>query len=137
MKLYYPDSASASLPVTNMLDIPSSPTTTTDIIHDSPINTNLPSLHDVTSHISDSSLPPQHHISSPNSPINLTTDDEIEPDPVTVAGSDIHDQNLTRPVRQKHTPSYLNDYVCNTSSNHAEAIPSGTLYPIAYFHSFG
>jgi hypothetical protein len=63
MKLYYPDSASASLPVTNMLDIPSSPTTTTDIIRDSPINTNLPSLHDVTSHISDSSLPPQHHIS--------------------------------------------------------------------------
>jgi hypothetical protein len=133
---YYPDSASASLPVTNMPDIPPSPTTTTDITHDFTIDTNLQPLHDVTSPISDSSLPPQYHISSPNSPINLTTDDEIEPDPVPAAGSDIHDPNLTRPVRQKHTPSYLNDYVCNTSSNHAEAIPSGTLYPIAYFHSF-
>jgi hypothetical protein len=33
-------------------------------------------------------------------------------------------------------PSYLADYVCNISTHHAEAMSSGILYPIAYFHSF-
>lgn len=39
-------------------------------------------------------------------------------------------------IRQKHTPSYLHDYVCNSSSSHEESSSSAILYPIASFHSF-
>jgi hypothetical protein len=133
---YYPDNTNALLPVTNPPDINPSPIANHDILHDSPINNNSQSLHDTYSPISDSPLPSQPHDPSTNSPINLTPDTDLNLDTTTPTGCNIHDQPLTRPVRQKHAPSYLNDYVCNTSSNHAEVISSGTLYPIAYFHSF-
>lgn len=40
------------------------------------------------------------------------------------------------PSRQKHTPSYLVDYVCNDSYDSAESKFSGTPYPITNFLFF-
>jgi hypothetical protein len=59
--------------------------------------------------------------STPNSPTHTTNTSVLPP---------------TRPIRQKHTPSYLSDYVYNSSLNSLEASSSGTLYPISAFHSF-
>jgi hypothetical protein len=36
----------------------------------------------------------------------------------------------------KHKPSYLSDYVCNTSDSSSQSASSGTLYPISSYHSF-
>jgi hypothetical protein len=42
----------------------------------------------------------------------------------------------TRPTRAKHAPSYLRDYVCNTSSSFPTSSSKGTLYPICDYHTF-
>ncbi|KAK2436464.1 putative inactive purple acid phosphatase [Trifolium repens] len=91
-----------------------------DITHDSTINDNFQPLHEATPSITDPHLSSQHHNPSPNSPINLTADDDFEPESIASASPNINNEALTRPVRQKHAPSCLNDCVCNTSSNHAE-----------------
>jgi hypothetical protein len=41
----------------------------------------------------------------------------------------------TRPDRVKHKPSYLSDYVCNSSDSSSQSASSGTLYPISSYHS--
>ncbi|KAK2450734.1 putative mitochondrial protein [Trifolium repens] len=41
----------------------------------------------------------------------------------------------TRPVRTKHRPSHLSDYVCNHSDSLAKQSSSGTIYPISEYHS--
>lgn len=69
----------------------------------------------------------------------LTKHDPILDDlPVTLHPNTVanNKDNHTKYVRQKHTPSYLHDYVCSSSSSHKEPSPSGSLYPIASFHSF-
>jgi hypothetical protein len=40
----------------------------------------------------------------------------------------------TRPDRVKHKPSYLSDYVCNSSDSSSQSASSGTLYPISSYH---
>jgi hypothetical protein len=41
-----------------------------------------------------------------------------------------------RPVRAKHVPSYLSDYVCNQSHTSLNSSSKGSLYPISDYHSF-
>jgi hypothetical protein len=68
---------------------------------------------------------------------NTSNDLQIQNNPSHSSENPQNTNTNYRPIRQKTTPSYLADYVCNTSStNHAEAISLGILYPIAYFHSF-
>ncbi|GAU51097.1 hypothetical protein TSUD_185270 [Trifolium subterraneum] len=44
--------------------------------------------------------------------------------------------STSKPKRQKHVPTYLKDYVCNSSSQSVSSIISGTPYPISNFHSY-
>lgn len=46
-----------------------------------------------------------------------------------------HDQNH-RPIRNRHVPHHLTDYVCNSSNSPAQPSYSCTIYPISSFHSF-
>jgi hypothetical protein len=41
----------------------------------------------------------------------------------------------TRPVRTRHMPSHLSDYVCNQSNSLAKQSSSGISYPISEYHS--
>jgi hypothetical protein len=41
-----------------------------------------------------------------------------------------------RPVRAKHVPSYLSDYVCNQSDASLNLSSTGSFYPISDYHSF-
>lgn len=50
--------------------------------------------------------------------------------------TETHQDNHTKPARQRHIPSYLHDYVCNSPTSHKEPSPSGTPYPIDYLHYF-
>jgi hypothetical protein len=43
---------------------------------------------------------------------------------------------LPRSQRPKHAPSYLKDFVCNSSTASHAPISSGTTHPISHFHSF-
>jgi hypothetical protein len=62
--------------------------------------------------------------SSPNEAIDLvTTTPAIHP-------------TSQRPIRDKHLPSYLSDYVCNQSSTSSVTTSSGSLYHISDYHSF-
>jgi hypothetical protein len=44
--------------------------------------------------------------------------------------------NLSRPIRTKHAPSYLTDYVCNTSADLSKLSSTGSKYPICDYHNF-
>lgn len=81
---------------------------------------------DSITHHSDAShfsIIPPTHISSPDTSSTSTTSPTPSP-------------QLYKPVRTKHAPTYLSDFVCNTSSAHSSAtITQGTPYPIASFHS--
>jgi hypothetical protein len=61
--------------------------------------------------------------SSPSLTPNTTPSDQI--------------QNLPniRPVRTKHVPSYLSDFVCNQASSSPDHSSKGILYPISEYHS--
>lgn len=41
-----------------------------------------------------------------------------------------------QPIRQRHPPYYLVDYVCNASNGSTNSKSSGTHYPITSYHSF-
>jgi hypothetical protein len=41
-----------------------------------------------------------------------------------------------RPVRAKHVPSYLSDYVCNQSHTSLNSSSKGSIYPISDYHLF-
>jgi hypothetical protein len=43
---------------------------------------------------------------------------------------------LPRSQRPKHAPSYLKDFVCNSSTASHAPISSGTTHPMSHFHSF-
>jgi hypothetical protein len=47
----------------------------------------------------------------------------------------IQNPSHTRPVRDKHVPSYLSDFVCNQASSSADHSSKGSLYPISEYHS--
>jgi hypothetical protein len=40
-----------------------------------------------------------------------------------------------RPVRDKHAPKHLSDYVCNHSTSSTGPTPTGIVYPISAYHS--
>lgn len=68
-------------------------------------------------------LPPQPQNSTSNTPSTSITSPTPSP-------------QLSKPIRTKHPPSYLADYVCDTSpAPSSAAITQGTPYPIASFHS--
>jgi hypothetical protein len=98
--------------------VPQETTSTTSQSDDSNTIELLNIIND-TSHI-DSNLSPHNHtpVTDTNNPTNPTS---TTPD--------------TRPVRAKHSPSYLKDYVCNHSLDSSTPSSKGILYPISEFHS--
>lgn len=50
--------------------------------------------------------------------------------------TETHKDNYTIPIIHIHPPSYLYDYVCNSSTSHQDTSPLGTPYPIYSFHYF-
>jgi hypothetical protein len=40
-----------------------------------------------------------------------------------------------RPIRDRHAPKHLSDYICNHSSASAKPTSQGTMYPISAYHS--
>lgn len=46
------------------------------------------------------------------------------------------EQGLRKYAIIKHTPSHLNDYLCNLSLTPTESISSGIIYPISHYHSY-
>lgn len=46
----------------------------------------------------------------------------------TLTTSENSPQIFNRPFIQKHTPSYLSNYVCNASSNNSESSTSGSIF---------
>ncbi|PNX87650.1 retrovirus-related Pol polyprotein from transposon TNT 1-94 [Trifolium pratense] len=78
-----------------------------------------------------------HNLHSTKHPI-LDSHLVIEPH-LTIHNSDtainIPDKS-TKPKRQTRVPSYLLDYVCNSSSQSATSIISGTPYPFSNFYSY-
>jgi hypothetical protein len=84
-------------------------------------------------------------ISDSPSPLPIT-DAFSHQNPQIESNSDDHDDLATltpdppptsqRPIRDKHLPSYLSDYVCNQSSIPSVTSPSSSLYPISNYHSF-
>lgn len=78
-------------------------------------------------------LPQQTH--EPES-LPTQTSNENSQTQITTPTTEIHHDNHIRPTRDIYTPSYLHDYVCNSSASHKESSPSGIPYPIASFHSF-
>ncbi|CAJ2651582.1 unnamed protein product [Trifolium pratense] len=63
--------------------------------------------------------------------ISLTPSPSVSPhsDPSTLSPPTV------RPARVKQRPTYLSDFVCNSSSDSLQSSSSGTLYPISSFHS--
>jgi hypothetical protein len=64
----------------------------------------------------------------------------ITPTPLNVTSSTPNDSTSdqtpsTRPVRAKHVPSYLSDYVCNQTRSSTNCSSKGSLYPISEYHS--
>jgi hypothetical protein len=119
--------------------IPNTSPNTTDTSFDTdtaplPIIDPLSTQHSQSVIISDSPSPLpltdtiSHHNSQiePNSDENPTLVDHT-PDPPLPS---------QRPIRDKHLPSYLTDYVCNQSSIPSVNSSSGSLYPISNYHSF-
>jgi hypothetical protein len=67
---------------------------------------------------------PQNETSVMNDPIS-------QPDSLP----DTSNTSSPRPVRTKHEPNYLLDYLCNHSTASSES-SSGILYPISSYHTF-
>jgi hypothetical protein len=67
---------------------------------------------------------PQNETSVMNDPIS-------QPDSLP----DTSNTSSPRPVRTKHEPNYLLDYLCNHSTASSES-SSGILYPISFYHTF-
>ncbi|PNX81977.1 retrovirus-related Pol polyprotein from transposon TNT 1-94, partial [Trifolium pratense] len=61
---------------------------------------------------------------------NISPSPSVSPDIAPITTSP-----LVRPDRKKHKPSYLSDYVCNSSDTSTQSSSPGTLYPISSFHS--
>jgi hypothetical protein len=86
--------------------------------------------------------------SNPTSIDPILTENDISlPSPTPSSPNIIPNQSLTttqnlpitsnhRPVRVKHTPSYLQDYVCTHSSASSTPSSKGILYPIFDIHSY-
>jgi hypothetical protein len=77
----------------------------------------LTTIHDDSPIESNPSLP---HSAPANETDNPPTTTSISP--------------ATRPVRAKHSPSYLKDYVCNHSLDSSTPSSTGILYPLSDFH---
>jgi hypothetical protein len=77
--------------------------------------------------------PSDSNISQNDTHISDTTSESTPPSPTAIT-PDTSPQ--TRPDRVKHKPSYLSDYVCNSSNSSSQSTSSGTLYPISSYHSF-
>ncbi|GAU44842.1 hypothetical protein TSUD_400430 [Trifolium subterraneum] len=130
---YEPD-LTIPLPQENTNTTPDDGNIHTELEPTSPIIENLNPVS--TNDIHDTPSP--HHLSSP---ALSNHDNTLIPLQETISQSPSHtipDQHVPtpRPIRDKHAPSYLSDYVCShsiTSSNHSS---SGILYPISSFHSF-
>jgi hypothetical protein len=70
-----------------------------------------------------SSSSPTPDISSSSSTQNSSSSEQIQ------------NPSHTRPVRDKHVPSYLSDFVCNQARSSADHSSKGSLYPISEYHS--
>ncbi|MCI28506.1 retrovirus-related pol polyprotein from transposon TNT 1-94, partial [Trifolium medium] len=69
---------------------------------------------------------------------NTAHHDQSTPSPVDspVPSSPPVLTHAPKPNRIKHMPSYMSDYVCNSSDSSAQASSTGTFYPISSFHYF-
>jgi hypothetical protein len=85
-------------------------------------------------------------LTNPNSPsVSSDKDNLTLPDTPNEADKTIetHNEtvspqntNLSRPIRNKHVPSYLTDYVCNASADLSKSSSKGSKYPICDYHTF-
>ncbi|MCH93646.1 retrovirus-related pol polyprotein from transposon TNT 1-94, partial [Trifolium medium] len=109
-------------------------------------NDSLTNTHNDITHFNP---PTENRTTNTSQPID-TDDDSISqitntniPDPAShTSNTHTNDQNPTpaipthsRPLRAKHVPSYMSDYVCSTSNSSSTAASKGTLYPISSYHS--
>jgi hypothetical protein len=89
------------------------------------------------------------HTLNPVNPVitlqNESCDNPCNTDECTPQSNDLPDTSnisnsspnpSTRPVRTKHAPTYLSDFVCNNSIASSESSSPGILYPISSYHSF-
>jgi hypothetical protein len=90
-------------------------------------NHNHTNVHDpyIDSHITD-----HDNASSSHPDINPNIDSSSP-----VPNPDTPENITSRPERVKHKPSYLSDYVCNSTDSSSQLTSSGTPYPISSFHS--
>jgi hypothetical protein len=90
---------------------------------------------------------PQTHIDSSDTDPTTSDSTSHPTNPIDITPSPTHDNSTqltdnispniipTRPERVKHKPSYLSDFVCNTSNSISDLSSSGTLYPLSSYHS--
>jgi hypothetical protein len=67
-----------------------------------------------------------------NSPTPDTSNEAVEP----TKTNPTQNNNASRPIRAKHAPSYLTDYVCNASADLSKSSSKGTKYHICDYHTF-
>jgi hypothetical protein len=88
---------------------------------------------------SDNIEPIQTHTS--DEPIASDTHNDLiepidTPDTTTPQNTSPQNTNTSRPVRIKHSPAYLTDYVCNTSADLSKSSSKSSKYPICDYHTF-
>ncbi|GAU31823.1 hypothetical protein TSUD_58240 [Trifolium subterraneum] len=81
-------------------------------------------------------IPATANPSQPHLPPSTSSQEtsHILPQPISDLSHPI--SHTPKPKRQRHVPTYLKDYVCNSSSQSVSSIISGTPYPISNYHSY-
>ncbi|GAU25332.1 hypothetical protein TSUD_375950 [Trifolium subterraneum] len=105
---------------------------------DGNINTKSEPTSPITKGLNPVSTDDIHHSPSPELSNHDNTSIPLQ-EPISQSpGHTTSDQHVSthRPIRDKHAPSYLSDYVCNHSITSSNPSSSGILYPISSFHSF-